>query len=54
MKVIMLDTNTAVDVNDSYGMRLIEQGKAIPFIVKGASAPKTAENKAAAKGEAKK
>lgn len=29
MKVIMLDTKKTVEVNDSYGARLVEQGKAI-------------------------
>lgn len=30
MKVIALDTKQTIEVNDAYGHRLIEQGKAIP------------------------
>ncbi len=30
MKVIMLESKSTVEVNEGYGLRLIEQGKAIP------------------------
>ena len=29
MKVLELRSNTVIDVNDSYGARMIEQGKAV-------------------------
>ena len=46
MKVIILATGKIEEHNDSYGARLIEQGKAIPAPVpKAAPAKKNAERK---------
>ena len=33
MKVLLVNTNKPLEVNDGYGMRLIEQGKAVPHPV---------------------
>lgn len=40
MKVILIATGETVEVNDSYGSRLFEQGKAVPAPKKSAPAPK--------------
>lgn len=46
MKVIILATGKTEEHNDSYGARLIEQGKAIPAPVpKAVPAKKNAERK---------
>lgn len=34
MKVYIIKKDDIIDVNDSYAARLIEQGKAIPYIEK--------------------
>ena len=51
MKIIMLETGETAEVNESYGARLIEQGKAIAPIAKKEEAKP--QPKAEEKGEAK-
>ena len=46
MKVILIATGETVEVNDSYGSRLYEQGKAIPAPKKAAKAEPKEEEKA--------
>lgn len=53
MKVVMLEDNKTVEVNDGYGLRLIEQGAAVPFVQKEfapkQAAPKVQEEKTSKK-----
>ncbi len=51
MKVLELKTHKLIEADDTYGARLIEQGKAILPPVKHSAAPK-AEKPTGKKGEA--
>lgn len=48
MNIVLLRSGKTADVNDSYGLRLVEQGFAVPAPAKKpAPAPKTEKPKAA-------
>ena len=53
MKVILIATGETVEVNDSYGSRLFEQGKAVPAPKKSAPAPKAEAKKEEPEAEPK-
>lgn len=54
MRVKMLKTKKAIEVNDSYGVRLIEQGKAVLDHQKKEAAEKEPEKDQEAAGSGKK
>lgn len=45
MKVVLLETGAVETFNDSYGLRLIEQGKAVPAPEKKPAAKKAEPEK---------